>query len=50
MPGLASDAGVAALQFTVNDTVAEPPAGTVTLCGFGLVTVQFVGTADSVTV
>ncbi|HEV2750562.1 MAG TPA: hypothetical protein VGV12_08580 [Gemmatimonadales bacterium] len=39
-----------ALQFTVNETVVVCPACTVALCGLGLVTVQFAGTADSVTV
>ena len=37
-------------QFTVKAAVTEPPAGPVTVWGLALVTGQFAGTPDSVTV
>ena len=37
-------------QFTMKLVVAVPPEGTVTVCGFALVTVQFTGTPESATI
>src|SRR2546422_9342650 len=36
-------------QLTEYATVAVPPAGTLTVCGFGLLTVQFAATPDRAT-
>ena len=38
-----------AVQLTVKATVAVPPAGTFTLWGLALVTVQFAGNPDRAT-
>ena len=40
---------VVAVQLTVNGAVAVPPAGTFTLWGLALVTVQFAGNPDRAT-
>src|SRR2546425_11769369 len=40
---------VPVMQLTEYATVAVPPAGTLTVCGFGLLTVQFAATPDRAT-
>ena len=37
------------VQFTVKAAVTVPPEGTLTVCGFALVTLQFAATPESAT-